>query len=274
MFGEIIVNEFLQIFSTPILDLFFQVITFFGHPLPWIIIAAWLFWLGKEKRSFMLISIILVSNLVAGSLKSIIMRPRPEGLIVLENQTGTFSMPSGHATLSGTIFSFYEKKLKTKEKYLAGILVILVLISRLYLGVHFVSDVLAGVLLGYILGKILCKLEKTVDKAQLKVSKFHEEKLLVIIFVIMILAFFILPETFYLAFVLFGYYFGFVLYRDSKWTIKTENKKLNILFGTIGLGILGGIAFYLSGIESIVLFFIVGLYITIIWPFILNKTNL
>jgi len=154
------------------------------------------------------------------------------------------------------------------------VLVILVLISRLYLGVHFLSDVLAGVLIGYILGKLLCRLEKKINKAELKVSKFKEEKLLVIIFVIMILAFFVLPETFYLAFILFGYYFGFVIYRDSKWTIKTENKKLNILFGTLGLGSLGAMAFSLSGIESIAMFFLVGLYITIIWPFILNKTKL
>ena len=83
-----------------------------------------------------------------------------------------------------------------------------------------------------------------------------------------------MPETFYLAFVLFGYYFGFVIYRDSKWTIKTENKKLNLLFGTIGLGIIGGIAFYLGGTLSTIMFFLAGLYITIIWPFILNKTKL
>ena len=274
MVTEIIINEFLQTFSTPLLDMFFQIVTFFGHPLPWIIIAAWLFWLGKEKKSFMLISIILVSSLVAGIFKSIIMRPRPEGLLVLENQAGTFSMPSGHATFAGTIYSFFEKKVFPKGKVFLLALVFLTALSRIYLGVHFLSDVLAGLLIGYILGKLLCKLEKKIDKAHLKISKFKEEKLIVIIFAIMILSFFILPETFYLAFVLFGYYLGFVFYRDSKYTIKSENKKLNILFGTIILAILGTIAFGLSGIGSIIMFFIIGLYITIIWPFVLNKTNL
>ncbi len=274
MFEEIIINRILQSFSAPLLDVFFQLITFFGHPLPWIIIAAWLFWLGKEKRSFMLMSLILVSLIVAGALKIFIARPRPESTLILENQTGTFSMPSGHTTLAGTIFSFYEKKLKTKEKYLALLLVALTAISRIYLGVHFVSDVLAGLLIGYIIGKGMCRLEKKIEKAHLKVSKFKEEKLLVIIFIIMIMAIFVLPETFYLGFLLFGYYFGFVIYRDSKYTIKSENKKLNILLGTIILGTLGGTAFYLSGIPSIIMFLITGFYITIIWPFILNKTKL
>jgi membrane-associated phospholipid phosphatase len=274
MVSEIIVNEFLQSFSTPLLDLFFGIITFFGHPLPWIIVAAWLFWLGYEKRSFMLMSIILVSSLFAGFFKILIGRVRPEGILVLENQAGTYSMPSGHATLAGSIYSFYEKKIKLKTKYVAIILVILVLISRVYLGVHFVSDVLAGLLLGYILGKALCKLERKVKKSHLKVSKFSEEKLLLIIFVIMIVTVFVLPETFYLGYLLFGYYFGFVIYRDSKWKIKTENKKLNIIFGTIILGILGYISFNSSGYFGIVGFFITGLYITLGWPFILNKTKL
>jgi len=219
-------------------------------------------------------SLILISNLVAGALKLMIGRVRPEGILVLENQAGTFSMPSGHATLAGTIASYYKKKIKQKTKYVTIILVILVAISRLYLGVHFISDVFVGLLIGYILGKAMCRLEKKINKAQLKVSKFSEEKLLLIIFVIMIMAVFVLPETFYLGYLLFGYYFGFVIYRDSKWKIKTENKKLNIIFGTIILGILGGVAFSLSGIPSIVLFFISGLYITLGWPFILNKTKL
>jgi len=274
MVSEIIVNEFLQLFSAPLLDLFFGIITFLGHPLFWIVIAAWLFWLGKEKKSFMLMSIILVSSLFAGFFKLLIARPRPEGLLILENQAGTFSMPSGHATLVGALASFYENKLKTKEKYLVIILVTLVVISRLYLGVHFVSDVIAGLLLGYILGKLLLKLEKKIEKAHLKVSKFREEKLLVGIFIAMIIATFILPSTFYLAFVLFGYYFGFVIYRDSKYKIKSENKKLNIILGTIILGILGFISFNLMGYLSIIGFFICGLHITLIWPFILNKTKL
>ena len=163
MVSEIIVNEILQSFSTPILDLFFGIITFFGHPLPWIIIAAWLFWLGYEKRSFMLMSIILVSSLVAGALKLMVGRVRPQGILVLENQAGTFSMPSGHATLAGTIASYYESKLKSKERYLVIILVTLVAISRIYLGVHFISDVFAGLLVGYILGKAMCRLEKKIN---------------------------------------------------------------------------------------------------------------
>ena len=166
------------------------------------------------------------------------------------------------------------KKIKTKTRCVTIILVTLVAISRLYLGVHFISDIFAGLLIGYILGKALHRLEKKINKAELKVSKFSEEKLLLFIFVIMILAVFVLPETFYLGYLLFGYYFGFVIYRDLKWKIKTENKKANILFGTITLGILGCIAFSLSGIPSIAMFFISGLYITLGWPFILNKTKL
>jgi membrane-associated phospholipid phosphatase len=271
---EIIINQILQSFSSPALDTFFQIITFFGHPLPWIILAAWLFWLGKEKKSFMLMSLILVSSLVAGALKILIARPRPEGLIFLESQTETFSMPSGHSVIAGTIYSFFEKRVFPKERYFLLLLVLLTGLSRLYLGVHFLSDVLAGLLIGYIIGKLLMRLEKKIDKAHLKISKFSEEKLLATIFVAMLLAIVLLPSTTYLAFVLFGYYFGFVIYRDSKYTIKSENKKLNLLFGTIILSVISYFAFFSTGLLSIALFLLAGLYITLIWPFVLNKTKL
>ena len=274
MFEEIIVNQVLQGYSFPLLDYFFQAITYFGNPILWVVIGAWLFWLGKEKKSFMIISIALFATVVSGVLKYIIARPRPVGLRILETQITPLSMPSGHATLAGTIYTFIEKKVYPKEKILLLILVILTAVSRLYLGVHYLSDVLVGLLLGYILGKILLRVEKKVEKSHLKITKFKEEYLLVILFIVIAGLILFLPSEFNAAYALIGYYIGFVIYRDSKFTIKTENKKLNLLFGTIILGIIAFFAHISTGLLSQALFLLAGIFITLIWPIVLNKTRL
>ncbi|WP_159458309.1 MULTISPECIES: phosphatase PAP2 family protein [unclassified Listeria] len=87
--------------------------------------------------------------------KHITLRPRPdEPLIPISG----YSFPSGHATGSTTFYGFlaillilfYLKKKSSKVivPLLFGFFVILVMISRVYLSVHYPSDVLAGCLLG------------------------------------------------------------------------------------------------------------------------------
>ncbi|MDE1919566.1 MAG: phosphatase PAP2 family protein [Patescibacteria group bacterium] len=87
-------------------------------------------------------------------LKEIVARARPGGLIPSVVET-SFSFPSGHATASMAFYGFAayilcmlfpERKALTIA--IATILIAVVGFSRLYLGVHFPSDVLAGYLIG------------------------------------------------------------------------------------------------------------------------------
>lgn len=88
--------------------------------------------------------------------KLIFHRPRPYVALYLEK---SFSFPSGHATISVLLYGFIcyvilknSEKWKTKVNAFFITLVVIGLIgfSRLYLGVHFLSDVLGGYLLGAI----------------------------------------------------------------------------------------------------------------------------
>jgi undecaprenyl-diphosphatase len=266
--GELLVNYFLQSFI-PTLTPFFQIISFFGHPALWILIGAWLFWLGKEKKSFFLVSLVTLTVLFSGLLKFIIARPRPEGLIILESTPTNLSMPSGHSVLAGTIYGFFEKKVFPKERIFLLIIVLLTGISRLYLGVHYLSDVFLGLIIGYFFGKLLLKLEKKVKKAELKITKFNEEKELFILFVITIILLILLPETLLLGFAVLGYYFGFVIYRHKK--MKMKSSWISFVIGNIILILLAFFAFITEGLLSISLFFLSGLFITLLWPFITNS---
>ena len=273
VFEEILINQFLQSFSTPTLNLFFKLITYFGHPIVWMLLAAWYFWVGKEKKSFMVASTILFVGFIAGGLKELIARPRPEGLLPISTDEG-FSFPSGHATLTSAFFGFYEKKLKRKIKWIMFALVILTAISRIYLGVHYLTDVLAGLVLGYIIGKAMLILEKRVEKARFHISAMKEEGLIVLLFIAIIAGLYFLPEYLYMVQALLGYYLGFAIFAHTKIKLKPKHPKIALSFGTVIFGGIGGAAYITHDALAMLLFFIGGLFISIIWPLIIHKAKI
>lgn len=269
---ELIVNQFLQSFSSLPLDIFFNVVTFLGHPAFWILIAAWFFWSGKEKKSFALVSLILFATVIGGVLKILIARPRPEGVLTLEEKH-TFSMPSGHATMISSVFFFAKEKIKPVEKQLFILAIIFVLISRLYLGVHYLTDVIAGLLLGLVVGKIFWSFYAKLKKISSNLTK-NEGKIFIMLLVITLFCLVLLPDWLFAGFLLIGYYLGYIIYKMNNMTIKPKNKYLSIGVGTIVFGTMSGLAYLSSGLISQSLFLTAGIFITLIWPAIINKLKI
>jgi undecaprenyl-diphosphatase len=97
-------------------------------------------------------------------IKNLVHRPRPfmtiKGLVPLITPHG-FSFPSGHATLAmamAVVLSYHFPKVRVAIYILA----VLVGFSRVYFGVHYLSDVMAGFVLGGLLGWLSLFLEKAI----------------------------------------------------------------------------------------------------------------
>ena len=91
-------------------------------------------------------------------IKNIIQRPRPDHLRLIKQ--GGYSFPSGHSMIAvcvyGTLIYLVHKKVKNKKikillEVLLTLLILLIGISRIYVGVHYPSDVLTGYLISIII---------------------------------------------------------------------------------------------------------------------------
>jgi undecaprenyl-diphosphatase len=99
---------------------------------------------------------VLVGN---GILKNLVARPRPCWLdksvpLLIANPTD-YSFPSGHA-LSSAIASTVLTRANRAFAWAAIPLTLIISFSRMYLYVHFPSDVLGGLLLGLVIGLVVC----------------------------------------------------------------------------------------------------------------------
>ncbi len=276
IFNEIIINQFFQSYSTPLLDLIVKASTYMGHPGPWILLAAWLFWLGYERKSFVIMSIILFAGAIAGAMKIFIARPRPEGILLLDHEV-TYSMPSGHTTLitSFATFGWFKKTLKKPLKILLVIAVIIVAISRIYLGVHYFTDVIVGLLLGLLIGWAVIKIEAKIHKMHFHITKIQDEYLAVGFFVLAVMFYMFIQSAYPEAFALFGYFAGYALYRHSGVDLKpvqtTKQAVVIVVFGTLITGAIYYLATKATGLDSVGLYFLTGLFVTVFWPVIIHK---
>ena len=155
---------------TPVMKL----ITFFGGATCLIGLTLVLFITIKNKKIGLLIGTnLIVITILNQIFKFILQRPRPtENRIINENG---YSFPSGHSMISMAFYGFLiyliykyvkNKKLKYISITLISILIIFIGISRIYLGVHYTSDVLAGFLfsISYLIIFILIANNKVLNK--------------------------------------------------------------------------------------------------------------
>lgn len=138
----------------PVLDNILRGITFLGEEQFYLVLFPLILWCIDYSFGAVLAIFFLFSDFINVMLKDIIQQPRPFELnpSVKLSQAEGYGMPSGHGQLSVTAWGAIAYRVhKTWFWIAAVVLVLLIGFSRVYLGVHFPTDVLAGWAIGIVL---------------------------------------------------------------------------------------------------------------------------
>ena len=119
-------------------------------------VLAWLLWLRKWRVAGYWTAAIVFGQLAATTFKLVLQRPRP--LPNIYDGLSTYAFPSGHAVMSTVAYGFLAvliaHQLSRSRRWvayaMAALLISAIAMSRLYLGAHWLSDVLGGLSLGLI----------------------------------------------------------------------------------------------------------------------------
>ena len=157
---------FLESFSSlhcKFLDVIMLFFTYIGEVgVIWIVLAVILLFFSKTRKCgiYLAIALILDALLVNLLIKNIVKRERPfeyseklkDYILYLKYKLPKdYSFPSGHTAVSfcaSTVLTYFYKK----KAIPAIIVTIIIALSRLYIGVHYPTDVLLGAIIGVVIG--------------------------------------------------------------------------------------------------------------------------
>lgn len=134
------------------IDLFFIIVS---QGSLFVFLASLIPMLFERKKLIPYALIMIVAYFSAEFFKIIIQRPRPEGLLLIAEQQN-YSFPSSHASAAGAWTNIMSRFYKKYAK-IFWIFGLLVCFSRIYVGVHYPSDVIVGLIWGYVISWFVLK---------------------------------------------------------------------------------------------------------------------
>ena len=187
---------FVSYIKNPVFGAAFKLIT---NPTSIFIVLAFasyvIFFYGKKRKwLYFLLASLALSVLLSFVVKLIIARPRPsEEIYYIFFNLLNYSFPSMHAMSAFAILPLLNKMLpRLKPLWIS--FAALFAFSRLYLGVHFLSDIVAGAFFGYFIGVFILYLENKISamnyaefKAMLEEFEFRRKAFHMILGLLLVL---------------------------------------------------------------------------------------
>lgn len=156
------ISRWVHSLANPLLDRVMLAITFVGNPLPLIIATTLLAFFLLRRYQLRRVALLYAgaaytSYFLSALLKRQFKRERPHLWQQIIRLPSDPSFPSGHAMISMTVYGLaawllahYYPRWRRVIYLVAGLLIFSIGVSRVYLGVHWPSDVLAGFLFGFL----------------------------------------------------------------------------------------------------------------------------
>lgn len=149
--------------ASPFLDLPFLVFTYTGDQMFFILFFPLVIWSVDHQFGLRLTIIFLLSSYINTIAKLVVDQPRPGDIDrtvkVLVHETSG-GLPSGHTQSATVVWGMFLKEFRKRwVKLLAITMILMVPLSRIYLGAHFPTDILGGYLLGILVLFLVWKLE-------------------------------------------------------------------------------------------------------------------
>ena len=137
----------------------------------WIVIAAALLCTKKFRKTGLQMAVGLILGLIFGNLllKNLVARPRPftlRGTDIIIKAPRDYSFPSGH-TLASVISAYILWHNNRKAGIAAAVTAALIAFSRIYLYVHYPTDIIGGTLLGLLIGFVTVKISESEKMRQM-----------------------------------------------------------------------------------------------------------
>ena len=156
-------NDMFLFFSNSrvlLFDLLFSVITNFGVVAVTLFLIPLLINHKKDKKfTYLLFAAFIVSFFLSFIMKITISSARPVEIVNPILKGLDYSFPSMHAMIAFSLLPIILSK-KSKFNGFFAIFAVLVALSRVYLGYHFLSDIVLGAFAGYFIGDIILNIAK------------------------------------------------------------------------------------------------------------------
>lgn len=162
------VISLVQSITNPFLDLLALAATFLGTEAFFLFFVPFYYWCVDKRQGVRLALVFLFSVYINNFLKELFRAPRPDPSLVRvlwASSGGGYSFPSGHAQNAVVFWGWLGRRLPWRRR--PGILATLVLaisFSRIYMGLHFLHDVVGGWILGALLLATLVLVDRRVSR--------------------------------------------------------------------------------------------------------------
>ncbi len=211
---------------------FWLLITELGDEKAYLVFVPFVYFVVDRRTGWQLFCALILSSLTVITLKNFFKLPRPPKYLWKTSVSG-YGFPSGHTTVSATFWSYLAFKIRKVWFFAVAFVVVgLVGLSRIFLGVHYVRDVIGGLIIGISIGYAASSIEFSLNRSS---------KLLGIV-ISSLLIFSLYPLIGHYAFKIGGYLLGFgvahTLSTDYLNYGLPDSLKLRFVMFIIGLSIL------------------------------------